>query len=203
MKRRVLFAGIVLFLAAGILGFSIMQTRMRISQEPTAPQSIQGIKIDGRFSLTNHNGEKVTEKSWPEKHLLIFFGFTHCPTICPTALQKITDALGELSENAPVQPLFITTDPARDDSAQMASYIANFHHKIIGLTGSQKDIDETVSRFKVYTAKVQNPSDTDYTIDHSSFLYLIDPDGNLSALFKDSDNSSDIARVLREKTAGH
>ena len=163
---------------------------------------ITGVKLDGKFTLADHHGKQVTEKSWPEQYTLVFFGFTHCPSVCPTALQKISDVMDKLGTNSLVQPLFITTDPERDDAKQMASYVSQFHPKIIGLTGRKEQIKQAIDSYKVYATKVQNPSESDYSMDHSSFTYLMSPEGQLLAIFKAEDTSDKMAEIIRNKTSG-
>lgn len=205
MRSRIFFATATLTLAAFILGFSLWQSQSVAQQQNTPTDdsvyNLQGVYLNSQFELTDHKGVKVTEKSWPGQYLLVFFGFTHCPSICPTALQKISDALEKAGDQIPVQPLFITTDPGRDTVEQMSTYVGQFNKKIIGLTGSQEQIDKAINGFRVYASKVQNPGDSDYTIDHSSFLYLLAPDGGLVSIFNGSDSVDDMARVLTQKTA--
>lgn len=151
----------------------------------------------GPFTLTDHNGKIVTEKSWPGQYKLMYFGFTYCPAICPTELQKITAALNKMGDKAkPVQPLFITVDPERDTAKKMKDYIASFHPSIVGLTGTQAQIDAMLKTYKIYAAKVQDPSMTDYTVDHSTFVYFIAPDGRLLHIFKLDDTADILAATM-------
>ena len=195
---------IVVALVAGLLWLArAPQDQAAIIIKPPANQEsdrVAGIKIDGHLSLTDHNGSKVTEKSWPGRYTLVFFGFTHCPSVCPTALQKMTDVMEKLGQDNNVQPLFITTDPERDDVAQMAHYISQFSPKIIGLTGSAEQIRQAIDNYKVYASKVQNQDESDYVMDHSSFMYLMSPDGVLVALFKDEDSVKKITETIQAKT---
>jgi cytochrome oxidase Cu insertion factor (SCO1/SenC/PrrC family) len=145
-----------------------------------------GLNLGGPFALTDHRGRAVTEADFAGRWLLVYFGFTWCPDVCPTELGTIAaalDAMGEASEA--VTPLFITIDPQRDTVAQMAGYVERFHPRLVGLTGTPEQIAEVARRYRVYYARVNRPDQGgDYTMDHSSFIYLTGPDGRVRALFR-------------------
>ncbi|WP_395477532.1 SCO family protein [Rickettsia endosymbiont of Pantilius tunicatus] len=137
-------------------------------------------EIGGDFELIDQNGELFNSDELKDKLSLIYFGFTSCPDICPTSLNKITKAVEILSENKiDIVPVFITIDPSRDTPAVLKEYLKHFHPKFIGLTGNEKQIREVADKFKVYYAKVVSESDNnqDYMLDHSSFTYLMDKNG--------------------------
>ncbi len=141
--------------------------------------------IGGPFTLTDHRGKRVTEKDFEGGFTLVYFGYTFCPDICPAELQVISAALDQLGKRAKnVTPLFITLDPERDDVKQMASYVSNFHERLIGLTGSLEDIRAAAKTYRVYFAKVEDQSSGDYyLLDHSSAVYLMGPKGEYLAHF--------------------
>lgn len=128
---------------------------------------VAGSSVGGPFSLTDQNGNAVTEASWPGKFKLVFFGFTHCPDICPTTLQKLTASLDGLSaeELAKLQPLFITTDPARDDANAMKEYLKSFHSSIVGLTGTEEQIKDAENTYKVFASSAPVEVHTDKPAD--------------------------------------
>ncbi|HJD65137.1 MAG TPA: SCO family protein [Rickettsia endosymbiont of Diachasma alloeum] len=137
-------------------------------------------EIGGDFELIDQNGELFNSDELKDKLSLIYFGFTSCPDICPTSLNKITKAVEILSENKiDIVPVFITIDSSRDTPAVLKEYLKHFHPKFIGLTGNEKQIREVADKFKVYYAKVASESDNnqDYILDHSSFTYLMDKNG--------------------------
>ena len=141
--------------------------------------------VGGPFTLVTHTGKTVTDADFRGKYLLVNFGYTYCPDVCPTTLQTIAltlDALG--NDAAAVQPLFITVDPQRDTAEVLAGYVAAFDPRIIGLTGTPQQIIDTAKTFHAYYAKVEaNDGTGDYFMDHSAFIYLMDPDGrSLTAL---------------------
>jgi len=156
--------------------------------------------IGGPFSLVSGDGETVTESSFPGQYLLMYFGYTYCPDVCPSSLQAMSLALQDLDPALldRIQPLFITVDPARDTPEAVADYAAAFHPKLIGLSGTQAQVDAAARAWRVYVQKVDLPdSAAGYLIDHSAFLYLMAPDGHLATFFRHGDSPETIAAGLR------
>lgn len=145
-----------------------------------------GISLGGPFSLTDHTGRAVTEADFAGRWLLVYFGFTWCPDVCPTELGTIVaalDAMGPAGEQ--VTPVLITIDPARDTPEKLADYVVRFHPRMVGLTGTPEQVAEVARRYRVYYARVNRPDQGgDYTMDHSSFTYLVGPDARVRALFR-------------------
>jgi protein SCO1/2 len=141
--------------------------------------------IGGPFTLTDHHGRRVTEKDFLGSYVLVYFGFTYCPDVCPTELQVIASALEKLGPKAEkVTPLFITVDPERDTVEQLANYVTNFSDRLVGLTGSLEEVRAAAKAYRVYFKKVEDPnSRAGYTLDHSSIVYLMDPKGQYLAHF--------------------
>ena len=139
--------------------------------------------IGGPFALIDHTGQPRADTDFRGKLLLIYFGYTNCPDICPADLMQIGLAMNGLGPaGEAVQPLFITLDPERDTAARLADYVPLFHPRLIGLTGSTEEIRRAALAFKVYYAKY--PRDTaDYVVDHSSFVYLVDAAGKYTGFF--------------------
>jgi protein SCO1/2 len=135
--------------------------------------------IGGPFSLTDHTGKRVTDRDFRGRYMLVFFGFTFCPDVCPSGLQTIAAALDKLGPKAKeITPLFITVDPERDTPAQLATYVESFHPRLVGLTGTPAEIDAVIKAYRVYAKKVVDPKSTaGYTFDHSTFIYVMGPDG--------------------------
>ena len=156
------------------------------------------LAVGGPFTLTDDTGHAVTQASWPGRWLLVYFGYTFCPDVCPTELQTIAnalDALGPLADR--VQPLFITIDPGRDTPAHMAEYVKMFSPRLIGLTGTAQQIAAVAHAYRVYYAKVTPKDSTTDLMNHSSFIYLMAPDGKLSTLFDPGTKAQDIAKAMR------
>jgi cytochrome oxidase Cu insertion factor (SCO1/SenC/PrrC family) len=135
--------------------------------------------VGGPFTLTDHTGRRVTERDFLGRHLLIFFGFTHCPDVCPTGLQTIAAALDKLGPKADrITPVFVTVDPERDTPEAMGAYIKSFHPRLTGLTGSAADIAAAAKAYRVFYARTADDKSTaGYTMDHSTIIYLMGPDG--------------------------
>ena len=157
--------------------------------------------VGGAFTLIDHNGQEVTDETYADTHKLIFFGFTYCPAVCPTELQKVTRIMEELGEDyaETITPIFITVDPERDDVETMKNYVAQFHPRLVGLTGSNEQIDAVKDAFKVYSSKVENDMMDEYMVDHSSFLYLMDWDNNMTAIYPSKDSVTDIVNDIKKK----
>jgi protein SCO1 len=173
----------LLGLAAGLLlagpGRSL---RAQSSEATSAAQLMDDLMwnrgpIGGPFALIDHTGKLRTDEDFRGKLLLIYFGYSYCPNVCPTDLQQIGLAVDGLGAGAEaVQPIFITLDPERDTAAHLADYVSAFHPRLIGLTGSAEQIRRVALAYKVYYAKYP-PDSPDYVIDHSSFVYLVDKAG--------------------------
>jgi cytochrome oxidase Cu insertion factor (SCO1/SenC/PrrC family) len=165
-----------------------------------APQPSQGkALIESEFSLLDHTGKPVADEDFEGKWQLVFFGFTSCPDVCPTTLIEVSAILEELGDDAEqVQPLFITVDPERDTPEVMAEYVANFDPRILGLTGSPEQIKRAAQAFRAYYAKVEQEGQPGgYTMDHSAFLYLMDPEGDYATHFSPSDQPATVADEIR------
>ena len=158
--------------------------------------------VGGPFALVDQTGKPRTDADFRGKLLLIYFGFTYCPDICPADLQSIGLALDKLGPAAEtVQPLFITVDPVRDTPAHLADYLTMFHPRLIGLTGDAASIRKTADAYKVYYAKVPNEKGNDYTVDHTAFIYLMDRDGKYLGFFPPGTTPERIAESIRPRLA--
>ncbi len=159
--------------------------------------------VGGPFTLTDHTGKRVTEKDFLGRNMLVFFGFTYCPDICPSGLAVLTAALGQLGSAADsVTPVFVTIDPERDTPEKMAEYIKSFHPRLVGLTGSKEDIAAVVKAYRVYAKKVPDDRDSkSYTMDHSSIAYLMGTDGQFRAFFPDLTKPDPLAAEIRKALA--
>ena len=130
--------------------------------------------------------------------MLVYFGFTYCPDICPTDLQAIGLAMDRLGEDAArVQPIFITVDPARDTPEHLADYAKLFHPRLIALTGSLDAIRAAADAYKVYFARVDLNKDGAYTIDHTAFIYLMDREGNYLGFFPPGTSAERMVEIIR------
>ena len=155
--------------------------------------------IGGSFELVAHDGQTVTDETFKGAFTLIYFGFTYCPDVCPTELQVMSGALDLLGDDAEkVRPLLITVDPERDTVDIMAQYVANFHPRLMGLTGTPEQISTAASAYRVYYEKLEDPgSNAAYTMDHSSVVYLMGPDGTFIAHFGPGTGSEKMAEKIK------
>ncbi len=154
--------------------------------------------IGGPFRLTASDGREVTDQDFRGKYLLIYFGYTYCPDVCPTTLQSVAAALDTLgAKAAKLQPLLITVDPGRDTPAVLARYTAAFSPRLLGLSGTAAEIGAVEKEYRIYAAIHRTgPGQGDYTVDHSSVLYLMGPDGRLIAPLKADSSSDQIADTI-------
>jgi protein SCO1/2 len=154
----------------------------------------------GPFTLQDGDGKPVTDRDFRGKYMLVYFGYTFCPDACPTTLNAVADALDRLGAKADqIQAIFITVDPKRDTPAVMKQYVAAFSPHLIGLTGSPEQIAQVAKAYRVYhTENRTGPGPNDYSIDHSSVLYLMGPDGGFIAAFRADQSGAEIADDLSE-----
>ncbi len=169
------------------------------AEKTTTEKTVAGVSVGGPFTLTDQNGKPFTDADLRGHYTLIYFGFTFCPAICPTELQKITVALNQAgAQGDTVLPVFITIDPERDTRDIIAHYVAQFHKNMVGLTGTQAQINAVLKAYHIYAKKVKDEGMTDYTMDHSSYIYFIDPKGNLVDIYGVDSTPSEIAKSITE-----
>ncbi|MEX0810039.1 MAG: SCO family protein [Dongiaceae bacterium] len=202
-RFAVIMAACLFALAAlGIAAYVTIELRDR----PVAGDgdgSLLPATLGGPFALTDHTGRRVTEADYAGKYLLVFFGFTHCPDVCPTTLNQVALTMRALGDQAGmVQPLFVTIDPARDTPAVMAEYVELFDAGIVGLTGTEQEIADIARGYRVHYAKAEvEGAPDDYLMDHSVLLYLMGPDGNFRRLFRPDDKPEDMAATIADQIA--
>jgi len=178
------YARIALFvlagLVAGVLGALALFPQARERLLPAAGvKSVGQALVGGPFTLTDHTGKRVTEQDFRGRFTLVFFGFTFCPDVCPSGLQVMAAAIDRLGpKGSRITPVFISVDPERDTPKQLAMYVRSFHPRLVGLTGSPAEIEAVTKAYRVYVKKVPDPKSTaGFTIDHSSIIYVMGPDG--------------------------
>lgn len=193
MPRRsiLLFAVLVLAVAMGVAAYALFGRQ-------TPGESGSGTAlVGGPFSLTDQSGKRVTEKDFAGKYMLVFFGYTFCPDICPTELQVMTAALDSMGPKADkITPVFISVDPDRDTPEVLRSYVENFGPRLVGLTGSAEEIAAVAKAYRVYFAKAGKEGSEDYLMDHSSIIYLMGPDGRYVKHFTYTADAPGLARDL-------
>ena len=191
--RKRVFAFLVVVCAAaiaGVAGYSSLKPGQ-------GPISSGTALVGGPFELTAHTGARVSDKDFEGKYLLIFFGYTYCPDVCPAELQVISAALDYLGDKGKnIQPIFITIDPERDTPEALSKYMPNFHPRYLGLTGSPKEIERVAKAYRVYYAKAKETGDGDYLMDHSSIIYLMDRQGTFLKHFSYGTDAKQLAERI-------
>lgn len=159
--------------------------------------------IGGPFQLIDQTGKPRSDRDFRGRLMLVYFGFTYCPDVCPTDLMAIGQALEQLGPDADaVQPIFITLDPERDTAEHLAEYVPLFHPRLLGLTGSLDAIGTAADAYKVYFAKIPIGKEAgDYTVDHTSFIYLMDRDGKYLGFFPPGTSAERMVEIIRPRLA--
>ncbi len=183
------------FAGSLVVGLVLMLWALGGLRHATAPAA-----IGGPFQLTDQTGQTVTDKSMLGHPTLVFFGFTHCPDVCPTTLFEMSEVLRAMGKDADrVNAYYISVDPERDTAAAMKDYLSSFDPRMKGLTGSREEIAKVLSEYRVYAKKVPL-KDGDYTMDHTALVYLMDRDGKFVSPFslnrKPEEAASDLKRYL-------
>lgn len=158
----------------------------------------QPAAIGGPFQLTDLNGKAVTDKSLKGKPTLIFFGYTHCPDVCPTSLFEISEVLRVMGKDADkINAVFISVDPERDTPATMKDYLSSFDPHLEGLSGDPAETAKVISSYRVYAKKVPT-KDGDYTMDHTALIYLMDREGRFVSPFNLKRTPEEAAAELKK-----
>jgi protein SCO1/2 len=158
-------------------------------------------QVGGPFTLTDQTGKQRSDTDFRGKLMIVYFGYTYCPDVCPTDLMAISqalDALGPAAEG--VQPVFITIDPERDTKL-LTDYVAAFHSSLVGLTGSPDEIRKVANSYKAFYVKVQDERSRDYSIDHAGVIYLIGRNGEYLGFMPPQTNPDRLTEVLRQNLA--
>lgn len=190
----------VVALAAAIVGVALALVILPGPREQItrALPSTGKALVGGPFTLVDHTGKTVTDKDFRGRYMLVYFGFTNCPDVCPSGLQVMAAALDKVGAKADqVTPIFITVDPERDTPEQLAAYVSSFHPRLVGLTGSQEQLAAALKAYRVYAKKVDDPKSTaGFTYDHTSIMYLMDRNGDYLGNFTHATSVDRIAERL-------
>jgi protein SCO1/2 len=182
-----LAATVIAVVVVGLAGFLLTNR----SERPS------GALIGGPFSLEDGDGKTVSDQTLKGRPYLVYFGYTHCPDVCPTELARVSDILGKMGDK-PIPVLFITVDPERDPPKVMQDYVSSFNPAIVGLSGSPQAVEVAERTFRVFARKGQPQADGDYSMDHSSIVYLMDKNGAFVEAFNVERSPEEAAKELQK-----
>ena len=198
VDRLVLFAGAVLAV------FALASTGWILTVKLTEEETLAGpglvvmpASLGGPFDLIDHNGERITEETFAGHLTLVYFGYSYCPDICPISLQTLAAAMAGGGDEQGVMAAFITVDPERDHADHLADYVPLFHERLVGLTGSIDEIEPVAKAFRVYFRHRKDVDPEAYPVDHSSYIYLMDRDWRLAAVFRHDATVDDMTMAIR------
>jgi len=187
-----ILAVLAAFLAGALALFAVVWVAL-------PPEATLSSSVGGPFQLVDQNGRAVSDRDFKGKPFLVFFGFTHCPDICPTTLFEMSEILKRLGPDADrTAALFISVDPERDTPEKMKEYISSFHPRVFGLTGTPEEITAVEKAYRVYAKKVPLQGG-DYTMDHTAVVYLMGKDGRFVAPFNLNKTVEEAANDLRRR----
>jgi protein SCO1/2 len=194
LHLALLAAALVLVVAIGVVAWQLVPRPGGGSGEAL---------VGGPFTLVDQSGEEVTEADFAGRFMLVYFGYTFCPDVCPMSLSNMVQALDllEPGQAEEVAPIMITVDPARDTVAQLAEYAPLFGPELVALTGSPEQVDAAAKAYRVYYNKVEDGDPDAYLMDHSAFIYLMGPDGRYRRHFSASASPEELAEGLRAELA--
>jgi protein SCO1 len=204
MNVRLATVAIAALALGGALSYSLF-ARPVAALRSSGDVAISGrALVGGPFSLVDTSGRRVTDQDFKGRYFLVFFGYTFCPDVCPAALQVISAAIDQLGPDGDkITPVLITMDPTRDTPEKMRDYIKSFHPRFVGLTGSSEEVAAAIKAYRVYAKKVPDERNLgDYTLDHSSIVYLMGPSGGLVAFSAEIIKADVLAQQLRKGLAG-
>lgn len=196
-KRRIPFTPLVA-LALALLAGGVLVLRARA---PAEGPPLAGSGVGGPFSLVDQNGRVRTDRYFAGSYRLIYFGYSFCPDICPTDLQRNAAALRlferrDAARAARITPIFVSVDPARDTPAQIKPYVEAFHPRMVGLTGSEEAVARAKSSYRVYAERSASAGAAEYLMDHSSITYLMGPAGEPITMAASTDSAAALAEQL-------
>ncbi|KAI9204276.1 thioredoxin-like protein [Polychytrium aggregatum] len=194
----------------GLFGwFHYEKLKVEERRQKSKNQSVGKPLVGGPFSLVDHEGNPVTDMDYRGKYMLLYFGYTFCPDVCPEELEKmaaIVDLFDKKENHVPYEivPIFISCDPKRDSVQSIREYIREFHPKFVGLTGTYNQIRKVAKAYRLYFSappKAVDDDETDYLVDHSIFFYLVDPSGRYQAHFGKQETAESVVAKIKDAIA--
>lgn len=199
MSRRSFVAIVVVIVVTVVVLATVGGGFFAPSNDAKQTTIVGKASIGGPFNLVDGSGKPVSDADFRGKYMIIYFGYTYCPDVCPTSLGEIASALDMLSpaQLEKVVPIFISIDPERDTPEVIGEYVTHFHDRIIGLTGSLDAVKSVAKSYKVYFSKGEVDSYGDYPVDHTSYTYVVGPDGKFVTAYRHATPAQDMAKSLK------
>ncbi|KAJ3612044.1 hypothetical protein NHX12_020321 [Muraenolepis orangiensis] len=199
---------VTLVVGAGLTGawWYVYSEKQQMLQKQRVEQLRRVALGQGDFSLTDHTGRRRSKEDFRGEWVLLYFGFTHCPDICPDELDKLSAVVASLDKDRAlprVQPLFITVDPERDHVAALGQYVKDFHPRLIGLTGTGEEVRQAGRDYRVYASAGPKDDDGDYIVDHTILIYLVNPDGLFLDYYNRLKSEEQISESIRNHMKAH
>lgn len=186
---------------AAVKGVRLLQDGKRVDKAASSIAiNTAGADLGGPFTLVGVGGRTVTDRDFRGRYMLLYFGYSYCPDVCPTELQMVGRALDMMGPAAQkIVPIFVSVDPARDTPEELAKYVKAFYPRMIGLTGTRAEIDKVTGSYHAYykIGKPSKPGAKDYLVNHTAFLYLVGPDGKLRTMYRGGANAEQLSRALK------
>lgn len=205
-KKSINLIGWKSFCVAALFGTALYLYMIKLKKDKeeatkkARKQAVGKMAIGGPFELLDPNGKLVKSSDFLGKWMLIYFGFTHCPDICPEEMDKmcrVVDIIDKVKiKDQTLQPIFITVDPDRDDYKTVGKYVKDFSSKLIGLSGSRNQIEQVTKAYRVYYSAGPQDEDKDYIVDHTVIMYLVDPEGNFTDYYGQNKKAEEIATAV-------
>lgn len=189
---------LTLLAGAGVVATARYYEQEKLKSRMNKTQQVAGkAAVGGPFSLVDQDGKLFTQENLRGQFSVLYFGFTHCPDICPTELEKLAEALDIIEKEAGVKvlPVFISVDPERDTPEKVKAYVKEFHPRLLGLTGDLDSVKSASKAYRVYFHKA-NESDTDYLVDHSIITYLLNPDADFVTFYGKNFTAEQMAKSI-------
>jgi cytochrome oxidase Cu insertion factor (SCO1/SenC/PrrC family) len=199
MSRKLPIAVVALIALVFVAGAWLNLSQDEPPENTPVGGMVVNVDIGGPFTLTDHTGTPFGSTELAGNYALVYFGYTFCPDICPTELGQIAEAIDILGpEGDRVRPVMITIDPERDTSEVLSEYVPLFHERLVGLTGTEAEVRDVATNYRVFYKRFEDPSYTYYLMDHTSFVYLLAPTGEIASMFRYGTPPEDIAATIRQ-----
>jgi len=205
ISRRTALVTAAYVAGLGLAGLYLRRQKQAVEEEKEK-EALKQAQVGGAFELEDSKGNKVSNEDLAGQWLLVYFGFTHCPDICPDELEKmaeVVDILDTMSGTPRVQPVFITIDPARDSPAVVGSYTKDFHARLLGLTGPPEEVRRACEAYRVYSKQGPPDADGDYIVDHTIITYLVSPSGQYIDHYNRQKDAKYMVQSITKHMAKH